>query len=212
MAVTQNPIIGRSKQSLSNTVFSTWKGRNVIRAKPLEVANPRTLGQVSSRNKIKILSGMAKNLRAAIVIGLKSVSQLVTEYNSFVQANYDLVTTSPTTGEVTDVGTPIIVSANDDNGVLPTLLAVEADGAFGNYLYTFSRAFTAAEVARYKVIVCWRQDEPAANQLECGTAEVTLTASATFSVPNLPLSIYSSWVLFYNPATYKSQQSVVFEF
>jgi hypothetical protein len=207
MAVTQNPIIGRAKQSLSNTVFSTWKQRNVIRAKPLEVANPRTLGQVTSRNKLKVLSGMAKGLRAAVILGLKSVSQLVTEYNSFVQANYENVVSSATTGEVTAFTSPIVLSANDDPSTLPVLTGVTATSS--NLTYTFSRAFTAAEVARYTVVTFQYNSTAIAGSINTSCQQVVLTAATTIVVPYTLEDRDKTGVLFYNPATYKSQQSEI---
>jgi hypothetical protein len=207
MAVTQNPIIGRSKQSLSNTVFSTWKGRNVIRAKPLEVANPRTLGQVTSRNKLKVLSGMAKGLRAAVILGLKSVSQLVTEYNSFVQANYENIVSSATTGEVTAFTSPIVLSANDDPATLPVLTGVTVTSS--TLTYTFSRAFTAAEVAKYTAVAFQYNSTAILGSINTSCQEVALTAATTIVVPYTLEDRDKTGVLFYNPATYKSQQSVI---
>ena len=49
MAISQNPITGRMRQKMSNVVFSTVFGQNVVRSKPLTVRNPRTTGQVNHR-------------------------------------------------------------------------------------------------------------------------------------------------------------------
>ena len=50
MAISQNPITGRMRQKMSNVVFSTVFGQNVVRSKPLTVRNPRTTGQVNHRD------------------------------------------------------------------------------------------------------------------------------------------------------------------
>jgi hypothetical protein len=33
MAVIQNPIIGRAKNKFANAIFTTWKGKNIIKSK-----------------------------------------------------------------------------------------------------------------------------------------------------------------------------------
>ena len=50
MAVTQNPHIGRSKNAFATAVFTTWKGRNVMKGKPISVHNPDTPAQKKQRS------------------------------------------------------------------------------------------------------------------------------------------------------------------
>ena len=49
MAISQNPITGRMSQKMSNVVFSTVFGQNVVRSKPLTVRNPKTAAQINHR-------------------------------------------------------------------------------------------------------------------------------------------------------------------
>lgn len=88
MAVIQNPIIGRAKQKFANAVFSTWVGQNVLRSKPLTVANPQTPLQIRNRNRITFLAQTAKAYRTIIdaVFGRGRVAQ--TTYNVFASLNY----------------------------------------------------------------------------------------------------------------------------
>lgn len=51
MAIVQNPITGRTKKAFGTAVFSKQFGNNTMRTKPIEVKNPRTLGQVTQRGK-----------------------------------------------------------------------------------------------------------------------------------------------------------------
>jgi hypothetical protein len=53
MAVTENPKIGRARNSIGNTVFSTQFGKNTMRTKPIEIANPKTPDQVMTRERFK---------------------------------------------------------------------------------------------------------------------------------------------------------------
>lgn len=52
MAVTQNTLIGRSRQKIGGTVMRTWKGLNILQSKPLSVANPKTTNQQIQRSKM----------------------------------------------------------------------------------------------------------------------------------------------------------------
>lgn len=53
MAIVQNPITGRTKKKFGTAVFSKQFGKNTMRSKPLEVKNPKTVGQVNQRSKFK---------------------------------------------------------------------------------------------------------------------------------------------------------------
>lgn len=63
MAISQNPITGRMRQKMSNVVFSTVFGQNVIRSKPLTVRNPRTTGQVNHRDYFTKVVQLCKILK-----------------------------------------------------------------------------------------------------------------------------------------------------
>jgi len=61
MTKVQNPVIGRSRGSAGGMTFSKSLGKNVMRAKPFEVANPRTAAQVVQRNFFTEVSEMIQN-------------------------------------------------------------------------------------------------------------------------------------------------------
>jgi hypothetical protein len=54
MAITQNPLIGRSSGKFAGAVFSTSYGKNIIRSKPVEVRDAQSESQVNQRNKFKV--------------------------------------------------------------------------------------------------------------------------------------------------------------
>lgn len=63
MAIVQNPLIGQTKGKVGNVIFYKSFNNNIIRSKPIHVANPRTPAQVSSRSMFKLCqSFIAKNL------------------------------------------------------------------------------------------------------------------------------------------------------
>lgn len=91
MAVTQNPHIGRSKNSFSTAVFSKWKNKNTMRAKPITVANPNTIPQQTQRNKFALLNSPILRSLESHKIGFNSYTDRMTEMNAFVSLNKDNV-------------------------------------------------------------------------------------------------------------------------
>lgn len=72
MAVVQNPITGRTRQSFSTATFSKVYNQNVMRSKPSQVANPQTIGQTSQRTAFANVNTALKNLLPLIQIGYKN--------------------------------------------------------------------------------------------------------------------------------------------
>lgn len=87
MAQVQNPIIGRSKGTLGNAVFSTWKGINTLRSKALTVANPQTDGQMKQRAKLAVLLAIYQTISPIVSKGFKEVAVGMSEYNKFMAIN-----------------------------------------------------------------------------------------------------------------------------
>ena len=63
MAISQNPITGRMRQKMSNVVFSTVFGQNVVRSKPLTVRNPKTAAQIKHREYFTKVVQLCKILK-----------------------------------------------------------------------------------------------------------------------------------------------------
>lgn len=89
MAIVQNPLIGRSQNKLGGTVFSTWKGKNVLKGKPLTVANPRTDGQVAQRSAMTQAVAIGRAILSSIRRSFIEVSAQSTEWASFIKYNLD---------------------------------------------------------------------------------------------------------------------------
>lgn len=104
MAVTQNPHIGRSKNSFSTAVFSKWKNKNTMRAKPITVANPNTIPQQRQRNKFALLNSPILRSLESHKVGFNSYTDRMTEMNAFVSLNKDnvQVTTDPDVELITE--------------------------------------------------------------------------------------------------------------
>ncbi len=87
MAIVQNPIIGRSKGSFGNAVFSKWKGKNTLRSKALEVANPQTDLQMRQRAKFTILVALYRQMAASLKTGFREMAVGMSEFNAFQSTN-----------------------------------------------------------------------------------------------------------------------------
>ena len=72
MAVVQNPITGRTRKSFSTATFTKIYNQNVMRSKPSQVSNPKTLGQTSQRTAFANVNTALKNLLPLIQIGFKN--------------------------------------------------------------------------------------------------------------------------------------------
>lgn len=87
MSVTQNPIIGRARQKLGGIVFTTWKGINVIKGKPLTVANPKSDGQLMRRSALTLIVEVGRQISAAINLGFKEQAVGKSAFNAFTGLN-----------------------------------------------------------------------------------------------------------------------------
>lgn len=87
MAITQNTLIGRSQNKVGGTVFSTWKGKNVLKSKPLTVANPQTAPQQGQRGKLSFLVLFFRAFLSVIRYSFTEVSVGSTEWASFIKYN-----------------------------------------------------------------------------------------------------------------------------
>lgn len=87
MAQVQNTLLGRAKGRVGNAVFSTWKGRNILKQKAESVANPRSAQQQANRARFTALLALGRNLRPLCQIGFKEYASTVTWLNRFMSTN-----------------------------------------------------------------------------------------------------------------------------
>lgn len=90
MAIVQNPVTGRSKNAFANAIFTTILGKNVMRSRPLSVANPRTQAQQNARLLLALLSKTGKRFAKYIERGLSESAVGMYPRNLFTKLNGDL--------------------------------------------------------------------------------------------------------------------------
>lgn len=83
MAITQNPIIGRATGQAAGMIFSTVKGKNIIRAKAVSVKPSNTPRQVAQRAAMAAVVSIYGALRPVCQIGFRAYSSTRNAYNMF---------------------------------------------------------------------------------------------------------------------------------
>ncbi len=87
MAITQNPITGRSRGKFATAVFSKQFGKNTMRSKPLQVANPRTQKQMEQRTKFSMMVELSRMFLGFIKTSYNQVAVGMSEFNMFMKTN-----------------------------------------------------------------------------------------------------------------------------
>lgn len=87
MAIVQNTLIGRSRQSVGGTTFSTWKGLNVLKSKPITVANPDSDAQKMRRSALRQVVAIFRLIPAAVNAGFKKLAVHMSPYNAWSSVN-----------------------------------------------------------------------------------------------------------------------------
>lgn len=139
-AVVQNPLIGKSRQKMGGAVFSTWKGINVLKTKPLTVANPNTPAQQLQRAKLSLAVETYRKQAGIINEGFAKEAIKQSAYNAFVS---DMIKNAITGADAASVA---VDWANLDvaKGTMsPTVLdSVTATDGSANIDFTYPTAAT----------------------------------------------------------------------
>lgn len=205
MAVVQNPIIGRSQNKMANVVFSTWKGKNVLRSKPLSVRNPKTIAQVNQRKKIGYLAKLSSILSKTIRHSFRESAVDKTEYNAFVKANYPLVEVLGGNAQFINPNN-VIISKGSMPTVIPGILSVsggsivefEIDNVIDGYLLKDSDLVGAVV---YDPVT--KTFYPAESQEPIGTGSIALNFPGANNLATSSIFLY-----FTRPSEGKSSNSV----
>lgn len=93
MAKIPQGILGGISGKIGGVVGSSWKGINVIKTKPLSVANPKTAGQMTQRNLFGNSVLFAAIILATVIKPLwDRFASKQSGFNAFIQANLSYFT------------------------------------------------------------------------------------------------------------------------
>ena len=131
MGVIKQGILGGFSGKVGSVVGTSWKGRAVMKAMPLSVANPRTTGQVQQRTKMAgVVAAARLVLGGSIAILDNPFSGSISGYNRFVRRNMSCIS---------NLGTLSPYSAKLSEGVLGRVVLSNAISAVnGNNAITVS--------------------------------------------------------------------------
>lgn len=151
MARIKKGILGGGSGSVGSVTMSSWKGIDVLKAKPTSVANPKTAGQLAQRGKFSNVVAFAGILLSTIIKPLwDRFASKQSGYNAFVQANIDLFE-----NEIPSTLTDLVISKG--KMVAPTVLAPlisEGDATVVvNFATTLTDNFAQATDLAYAVVI-----------------------------------------------------------
>lgn len=88
MGIIKQGILGGFSGKVGSVVGTSWKGRAVMKAMPLSVANPKTAGQVAQRSAFKACVQFASDLLGGTILLLDNpFAGNISGYNRFVSRN-----------------------------------------------------------------------------------------------------------------------------
>tara|TARA_R110000868_G_C10906200_1_gene764629 strand:- start:688 stop:1317 length:630 start_codon:yes stop_codon:yes gene_type:complete len=128
MAIVQNTLIGRANGRVGNAVFTTWKGRNILKQKPEIVANPRTSGQVAQRGKFIMALAFGKLLRPILQMGFREYAGTVSWLNRFMSVNLNNEFLTFATDKWEPDFTQIVIS---EGSLYPTVITLDSQDDTG---------------------------------------------------------------------------------
>ena len=191
--------LGKTRGSMGNFTTQNWKGINVARAKPVDVANPNTTAQQAQRRKFAILVLWSKMLGSVLNVGLSKAAIKQTVFNLFTSLAFK-------NGAVTDNGTSAAID--------PALLQISSGSAvniatatvgFTGTTYTASiTALLGSPPPADSVMYCAVVDksDPANPALIGFGSKVGLNGTLTFTTSKDAGSVEPQGYLFYiNSAT-----------
>jgi len=197
MAISQNPITGRMRQKMSNVVFSTVFGQNVVRSKPLTVRNPQTTKQVNHRDYFTKVVQLCKILKTDEGVAKRSSrtgrNPKMSAYSYLVKGfmNAENRTSTPykPIWSNVDIGPGDIGLTNLSYNIIGTTLSITWDGSF---LPTNGAATDNLRL----IVIDWETMEyhivPIACQRQNGTGSLDLEDSFTHT--NTPKGVIAFFI------------------
>jgi len=87
MAIVQNPITGRTRKKFGTAVFSKHYEQNTMRTRPMQVANPRTEGQVMQRSKFAQTVDLIRQVLPVVNDAYSNTLKNMSPFNKIVSLN-----------------------------------------------------------------------------------------------------------------------------
>lgn len=136
MAKVANVLIGKASGSVGGTTFSSWKGINVLKSKPVIVANPQTDAQTAQRVAFAFIVAVFRIMVGVLQLGFKEMAVKMSAFNAYsshnLKAAMDL--SSPPTATFVPANFKISKGTISDT----VIGGVAADKSDGTVVFTYA--------------------------------------------------------------------------
>lgn len=207
MSVTQNVLIGKTKQSIGNATFTTWKGINVMKSKAISVANPRTQGQVYQRTMLANFVKLYRLNAAAFNAGFRQLAVKMSAYNAASSAN---LRSGSISNNTTDIVADFISLQLAKGSLYPSATTAVASSGTGELIVNGWGAPEADQLSTDKLYIVVYNVRADLLGVQLG-ASVRSDDEAVLECPNMPAAGQTIYVytFFVQPASGKVSNSTV---
>lgn len=209
MSVVQNPFIGRARNKAGGMVFSTWKGINVLKTKPLTVANPRTDKQLMRRSALEQIMVIARMISAAIQLGFKEQAVFKSAFNAFV--GYNLRNAFDYSAPPTATLAPADILVSQGTISQTSISAVSCDVSNAETVIDFPTGATSPGQSASDQAVVVLQNVTTSTYAALVNGDLRSSGQSIIPIADFSFSAGNTvrvWLFFYNTASRKSSDSV----
>jgi len=207
-SVVSNPLIGHAKQKIGNVVFSTWKGIDVLKTKPLSVAQPPSDRRTAQQSALRQMVLAFRRMPGAIDAGFKKLAVKMSQWNAFASYNLKNAFDFSVPGVATIVPSDVLISKGT---IAPTIMLTDVgDVSLATIAATYAATATdpgqsvddVAIIAAHNPTADEWTGDIAAGTRGDGTASIPLPAGWNAG------DIITVYLGFYNPLSGNSSDSV----
>lgn len=215
MAITQNTLIGRTSGRVGNAVFSTWKGRNVLKQKAETVANPRTILQQMNRLRFATLLNIGKSLQPIITYGFQELKRQ-TWLNNFMSINSytDFLSWDDNTQSwIADLNNMVISSGNLFASPIISTGVTDNENGTSTLNITISPAILANQNVQDRAFILVTSANPTFQHIELGENtrnDFLPSGGLNVLLPFLPTEDIYTYLFFVSPDNKIVSNSVVY--
>lgn len=87
MAIIEGGVTGKVKQKMGGLVFSTWRGRNVVKNRNYSPRNPNTEKQAAQRSLFSLIVSFLRPFTLSLRVGFRNFNTSVTQFNNAMSLN-----------------------------------------------------------------------------------------------------------------------------
>ena len=208
MARVSNTLIGHASGNVGNAVFSTWKGIDVLKEKPISVANPNSDNQQMRRSAMSQVVSIFRQAASAVRAGYKKLAIQMSEFNAF---------SSEALRFAFDYSAPPVATLNAEDlliskGTIATtpISTVVADVSATTVLVTYPTTTPEPGMSASDQAIIVAYNETLDDWTGASTSDLRSAGTADIPMPGTWVAGNNIrvWLGFYNPLSQESSDSV----